>query len=60
MEQKTKLLKIAGNLGGALIKATILTLISNLTAAEMRKCGKDVNERLIQNIRFIKNQHLKA
>lgn len=60
MNGKTNLINLAGNLGGALIKATIITLISQVAAAEMRACGKDINERILQNIRYIKNQHLNA
>lgn len=55
MEDKSQLLKLAGNLGGSLLKATAITLITQVANSNLRKCCNDINEKLMQNIRYIKN-----
>ena len=56
----TTLFKLTKNLGGALLKATVITLVSQLAATEMRSCGRDLNEKFLQNIRYIRNRHARV
>lgn len=58
MNVQTNIFKLAANLGASLVKATAITLISQLAASEMRSIAKEVNEKIVQNIRYIRNmQH---
>lgn len=48
-------IEILKNLGVSIAKATILTILTQVVGSEMRICGKELNERIVQSIRFAKN-----
>lgn len=57
---ETTLLKLSGKLGKTLLKATVATFVSTIAGQKVRANCKDLNDQLMQNIRYIKNTHTRV